>query len=79
MVDSHEPPYPARIKKDQVKKLASALREGTPNRRRIALQMVRDLLDESSFEASPAHAVPGPVGKAAAKLTGKLRGDGSKD
>jgi pyruvate dehydrogenase (quinone)/pyruvate oxidase len=76
VVDSHEPPYPARVKKDQVKKLTTALREGTPNRRRIALQMVKDMLDESSFEASPAHAVPGPVGKAAAKLTGKLRGNG---
>lgn len=38
----------------------------------------RDLLDESSFEASPAHVVPGPVGKAAAKLTGKLRGNGQE-
>jgi len=32
-----------------VKKLTTALREGTPNRRRIALQMVKDTLDESSF------------------------------
>ena len=53
----------------------AALREGTPNRRRIALQMVRDLLDESSFDASPAHSVPGPVGKAAAKIAGKLQRD----
>lgn len=78
VVDEHEPPYPAKVKKDQVKKLATALREGTPNRRRIALQMVRDLLDESSFEASPAHVVPRPAGKAAAKLTGKLRGNGQE-
>jgi pyruvate dehydrogenase (quinone) len=60
-------------KRDQVRKLASALREGTPNRNRIALQMVRDMLDESSFDASPAHAVPGLVGKAAAKVAGRLR------
>jgi pyruvate dehydrogenase (quinone)/pyruvate oxidase len=73
VVDEHEPPYPAKVKKDQVSKLVSALREGTPNRRRIALQMVRDMLDESSFDASPAHSVPGPVGKAAAKIAGKLR------
>ena len=53
----------------------AALREGTPNRRRIALQMVRDMLDESSFDASPAHSVPGPVARAAAKITGKLQGD----
>ena len=73
VVDEHGPPYPAKVKKDQVSKLVSALREGTPNRRRIALQMVRDMLDESSFDASPAHSVPGPVGKAAAKIAGKLR------
>ncbi|MGE5134843.1 MAG: thiamine pyrophosphate-dependent enzyme [Gemmatimonadota bacterium] len=74
VTDEHEPPYPAKIKKDQVQKLASALREGTPNRRRIALQMVRDMLDESSFEASPAHPVPGKLGAAGARLAGRLRG-----
>ena len=74
VVDEHEPPYPAKVKQDQVTKLVTALREGTPNRRRIALQMVKDLLDESSFDASPAHAVPGPIGRAAAKAVGKLHG-----
>jgi pyruvate dehydrogenase (quinone) len=73
VVDEHEPPYPAKVKKDQVSKLVSALREGTPNRNRIALQMVKDMLDESSFEASPAHSVPGPVGKAAAAVAERLR------
>jgi pyruvate dehydrogenase (quinone)/pyruvate oxidase len=73
VVDEHEPPYPARIKKDQVRKLTTALREGTPNRRRIALQMVKDMLDESSFEASPARSVPGPIGKAGAKIAEHLR------
>ncbi len=76
VTDQHEPPYPARVKRNQVTKLVAALREGTPNRRRIALQMVKDLLDESSFTASPAHAVPGPVGQAAAKIAGKLKGNG---
>jgi pyruvate dehydrogenase (quinone)/pyruvate oxidase len=66
VVDEHEPPYPAKVNKDLVKKLVNALRDGIPNRNRIALQMVKDMLAESSFEASPAHAVPGPVGKAAA-------------
>src|SRR5919108_2860309 len=75
VVDEHEPPYPARVKRDQAAKLMPALREGTPNRRRIALQMVRDLLDEASFDASPAHAVPGPLGKAAARAAGKLQGE----
>lgn len=36
-------------------------------------KMTKDVLDEASFDASPAHAVPGPVAKAAAKLTDKLR------
>jgi len=53
VVDAHEPPYPAKVKKDQVQKLTAALRAGTPNRKRIALQMVKDMLDETSFEASP--------------------------
>ena len=73
VTDEHEPPYPAKVRKQQVQKLAAALREGTPNRRRIALQMVKDMLDESSFEASPAHAVPGPVGEAGARLADRLR------
>jgi pyruvate dehydrogenase (quinone)/pyruvate oxidase len=73
VVDEHEPPYPAKVKKNQTEKLLSALREGTPNRRRIALQMVKDMLDESSFEASPAHAIPGPLGRAASKIAGKLQ------
>jgi pyruvate dehydrogenase (quinone)/pyruvate oxidase len=75
VVDQHEPPYPARVKKDQVSKLVSALREGTPNRNRIALQMVKDMLDETTFDASPAHAIPGPLGRAAAKVAGKLQGE----
>lgn len=73
VTDEHEPPYPARVKRDQAAKLMTALREGTPNRRRIALQMVKDLLDESSFEASPAHRVPGPLGRTAAKIADKLQ------
>ena len=73
VVDPHEPPMPAKVKKDQVTKLAQALKAGTPNRNRIALQMVKDVLDESTFEASPGHVVPGKVGQAAAKIVSKLR------
>jgi pyruvate dehydrogenase (quinone) len=54
----------------------AALRQGTPNRRRIALQMVKDMLDESSFEASPAHSIPGSLGKGAAKIAGRLQRGG---
>ncbi len=39
-----------------------------------APRMVKDLLDESSSDASPAHAIPGPVGQAAVKIAGKLQG-----
>jgi pyruvate dehydrogenase (quinone)/pyruvate oxidase len=70
VVDPHEPPIPAKVKPDQLKKLAAALRNGTPNRNRIALQMVRDMLDESTFEASPGHVVPNALGRVARKLTG---------
>jgi pyruvate dehydrogenase (quinone) len=59
VADEHEPPTRPGSSATKVTKLMAALREGTPNRRRIAVQMVKDLLDESSFEASPAHAVPG--------------------
>jgi pyruvate dehydrogenase (quinone)/pyruvate oxidase len=36
---------PAKVKKQQLTKVALTLRRGTPNRNRIALQMVKDLLD----------------------------------
>lgn len=53
--------------------MCQVLRAGTPNRNRIALQMVKDMLDESSFEASPRHHVPSAVGRVAAKVAGTLR------
>jgi pyruvate dehydrogenase (quinone) len=73
VVDQHEPPMPAKVTKDQVTKLAAALRSGTPNRNRIALQMVKDLLDEASFEASPARVIPDKVGQALSGIAGRLR------
>ncbi|MFE9656633.1 thiamine pyrophosphate-dependent enzyme [Micromonospora sp. NPDC006431] len=73
VVDPHEPPMPARIKKDQVKKLAAALRAGTPNRNRIALQMVKDILDESTFEASPGRIMPDRLGQALSGAARRLR------
>ncbi len=73
LVDQHEPPMPAKVKKHQVTAMMQALREGTPNRDRIARQMVKDLLDEPAFDASPGHHIPGKVGRAAAGLVGKLR------
>ena len=73
LVDPHEPPIPAKVKKNQVTMLAQALRQGTPNRNRIALQMVKDMLDESSFAASPGHVIPGKLGETVAGIAGKLR------
>jgi pyruvate dehydrogenase (quinone)/pyruvate oxidase len=71
VVDANEPPMPAKIKTQQAKKLFEALREGTPNRNRIAMQIIKDTLDESSFKAAPtlAHgAVPRPIAGAAAGI-----------
>jgi pyruvate dehydrogenase (quinone)/pyruvate oxidase len=73
VVDPHEPPIPAKVKTKQVKMLSEALRAGTPNRNRIALQMVKDMLDESSFDASPGSVVPSKVGHAASRLVERLR------
>jgi pyruvate dehydrogenase (quinone)/pyruvate oxidase len=73
VVDPHEPPMPAKVKSKQVKMLAQALREGTPNRNRIALQMVKDVLDEASFEASPGGFIPDKIGQAVAGVARKLR------
>ncbi len=75
VVDEHEPPIPAKVKKGQLEKLYTAMKEGTPNRNRIALQMTKDMLDESSFEASPGHVIPSGVGTIGAKLAERLGGD----
>jgi pyruvate dehydrogenase (quinone)/pyruvate oxidase len=70
VVDPHEPPLPAKVKKDQVTKLFSALKQGTPNRNRIALQMVKDVLDEASFSESPGGVIPEPIAKLGRKIAG---------
>jgi pyruvate dehydrogenase (quinone)/pyruvate oxidase len=79
VVDPHEPPMPSKVKKDQVTKLAAALRAGTPNRNRIAAQMVKDVLDEASFDASPGHAIPRPVGRAAGRVAEAVREHSNPD
>ncbi len=73
VVDPHEPPLPAKVKKTQVTKLLKALRDGTPNRNRIALQMVKDMLDESSFDASPGHVIPEPIANMASRAVEAAR------
>ena len=85
VVDEHEPPLPARVKTQQAKKLFEALREGTPNRNRIALQIIKDTLDESSFKAAPAPAhgvVPRPIAGAASAIVERVikpRGNGHRE
>jgi pyruvate dehydrogenase (quinone) len=68
VVEPHEPPMPATIQKVQAEHMFQALAEGTPNRKRIALTIVGDVLEESGYEASPAHVIPNPVGAAARKI-----------
>ncbi|MEO8725282.1 MAG: thiamine pyrophosphate-dependent enzyme [Acidobacteriaceae bacterium] len=53
VVDPNEPPEPPLITKEQTKHLAEALARGEKNTRRIALTIGRDMLDESTFQASP--------------------------
>ena len=79
LVDEHVPPIPATVTTEQVTKLAEAMRQGTPNRNRIALQMVKDMLDESGFEASPGHVIPRRVGKALAGVASRLRNRADAD
>jgi pyruvate dehydrogenase (quinone) len=51
--DPYEPPNPPKITRDQALNLAEGLARGEPSRRRIALTIGRDLLDERTFAASP--------------------------
>ena len=75
VVDPHEPPIPARIEREQLQKLFQALKAGTPNRKQIALAMVKDMLDESSFDASPGSVIPSPLAHAAERTMRAPDGD----
>jgi pyruvate dehydrogenase (quinone)/pyruvate oxidase len=67
VVDPHEPPLPPKITREQTKHLAKALARGEEWRTRIGLTIGRDMIDETTFEASPY----GVVGRVAKKLGGK--------
>ena len=41
--------------------------------------MVKDMLDESTFDASPGHVIPGRVGRAASGIAGRLRERAEKE
>ena len=75
VVDPHEPPIPARIEREQLQKLFQALKAGTPNRKQIALAMVKDMLDESSFDASPGSVILSPLAHAAERTMRAPDGD----
>lgn len=68
VVDPHEPPMPAKVKREQAVHMYKALAEGTPNRKKIALTIVGDVLEESGYEAGPGPTIPNPIGTAARKL-----------
>jgi pyruvate dehydrogenase (quinone)/pyruvate oxidase len=53
VTDPHEPPHPPQVTPDQMQEFATALARGEEHRRQIALTIGRDMLDESSFSASP--------------------------
>lgn len=64
VVDSHEPPQPPKITREQTKHLAERLARGEENRVRIGLTIGRHLIEESTQSASPY----GFVGRVASKF-----------
>ena len=70
--DPFEPPNPPKITREQAQNLAEALARGEPSRKRIALTIGRDALDEKSFAASP-YGIPERLKE---RVTGRFsRGD----
>jgi pyruvate dehydrogenase (quinone)/pyruvate oxidase len=53
VTDANEPPHPPAVTRDQMTEFAKALARGEEHRKQIALTIGRDMLDESSFPASP--------------------------
>jgi pyruvate dehydrogenase (quinone)/pyruvate oxidase len=72
VTDPHEPPHPPAVTPEQTKLLAEALARGEEHRKRIALTIGRDMIDESTFSASP-YGIPARI---AEKVTGVFAGDG---
>jgi len=80
VVDPHEPPMPAMVKREQAVHMYQALAQGSPNRKKIALTIVGDVLEESGYEASPVSVIPNPVGSAARKIFDTItRKDGDRE
>jgi len=75
VVDPHEPPHPPAVTLEQTKMFAEAMRRGEEHRRRIALTIGRDMLDESSLAASP-YGIPARIKeKVTEKVTAPFRHD----
>jgi pyruvate dehydrogenase (quinone)/pyruvate oxidase len=53
VVDPHEPPHPPAVTSEQTKLLAESLARGEEHRKRVALTIGRDMIDERTFSASP--------------------------
>jgi pyruvate dehydrogenase (quinone)/pyruvate oxidase len=60
VTDPHEPPHPPAVTPEQTNLLAEALLRGEEHRKRIALTIGRDMIDESTFSASP-YGVPARI------------------
>jgi pyruvate dehydrogenase (quinone)/pyruvate oxidase len=60
------------VKPNQLTAMLQAPRTGTPNRNHIVLQMVKDMLDDSSFEAGHGH-IPSAAGRVAVKVAATFR------
>lgn len=71
VVDPHEPPAPPKVTSTQTKHLAHALTHGEVNLTPIGLTIGRDMIDESTFEASPYGVVGRIKGKLGLKKSGK--------
>jgi pyruvate dehydrogenase (quinone)/pyruvate oxidase len=73
-VDPNEPPHPPQVTREQTKLFAEALARGEKHRKQIALTIGRDMLDESSFEASP-YGLPERLKEKVAGLVGRSGDD----
>jgi pyruvate dehydrogenase (quinone)/pyruvate oxidase len=71
VTDPHEPPHPPAVTVEQTKLFAEALARGEEHRKRIALTVGRDMLDEASLGASP-YGIPARLKE---KVTAPFRSD----
>jgi pyruvate dehydrogenase (quinone)/pyruvate oxidase len=75
VTDPHEPPHPPAVTTDQTKLFAEALARGEEHRKRIALTVGRDMLDEASLGASP-YGFPARIKE---KVTAPFHGDDGEE